>query len=62
MTEKTIQTCEVCGRDGEDIHKYPVYNNGRDRTEYQCDDIDACLNRKYSQLNQPWMVKESVEK
>ncbi len=59
--QKPIRTCAVCGREGEDVNEYPVYNNGRDRTEYQCDDIDACLNRKYSQEGKPWMVKEGAK-
>jgi len=51
----------VCGREGEDVNEYPVYNNGRDLTEYQCDDIDACLNRKYSQEGKTGMVKEGAK-
>ncbi|MDD4873352.1 MAG: hypothetical protein PHE15_00015 [Dehalococcoidales bacterium] len=45
-----VETCEVCGHRGSDVHEYPTYSNvlGRDTTEYQCDDIDACLNRKYA--------------
>ena len=45
-----VETCEVCGHTGSDVHEYPTYSNvlGRDTTEYQCDDINACLNRKYA--------------
>jgi ASC-1-like (ASCH) protein len=43
-------TCEVCGHQGVDVHEYPTYSAvlNRDTSEYQCDDIDACLNRKYA--------------
>ena len=41
------RTCEVCGHTGTDVHEYPTYSHslGRDTTQYQCDDIDACLER-----------------
>jgi hypothetical protein len=45
-----VETCEVCGFRGTDVHEYPTYSNvlGRDTTEFQCKDITACLNRKYA--------------
>jgi len=45
--------CEVCGYEGEDVHEYPTYSKvlGRDTTEYQCDDITACLDRKWGKRN-----------
>lgn len=43
------KTCEVCGYAGTDVHEWPTYKDGRDRTEYQCDDYEACLNRKHNQ-------------
>ena len=50
MNNNTPQkTCEVCGHTGTDVHEYPTYSRvlGRDTTEYQCDNIDTCLDRKY---------------
>lgn len=43
------KACEVCGHTGPDVHEWPTYKDGRDKTEYQCDDYEACLNRKYNQ-------------
>ena len=50
MTTTTIRTCQVCGHEGIHIHEYPTYSNvlKRDTTELQCDDITACLDRKYN--------------
>lgn len=52
-TEVKLRVCEVCGRIETGIHEYPTYSRvlGRDTTEYQCDDIDACLNRKYGVIH-----------
>lgn len=50
MNNNTPQkTCAVCGYKGSDVHEYPTYLRvlGRDTTELQCDDIEACLDRKY---------------
>jgi len=43
-------TCRICGHEGVDVHEYPTYSQvlGRDTTEYQCDDITACLDKKYA--------------
>ena len=45
-----VETCEVCGKRGTDVHEFPTYDAvlGRDTTEMQCKDITACLNRKYA--------------
>lgn len=43
------KTCNVCGCTGPEVHEWPTYKDGRDRTEYQCDDYKACLNRKHNQ-------------
>jgi hypothetical protein len=45
-----VETCNVCGHTGSDVHEYPTYDAvlGRDTTEMQCRDITACLNRKYA--------------
>jgi hypothetical protein len=45
-----VEACEVCGHRGVDVHEYPTYSQvlKRDTTEMQCDDINACLNRKYA--------------
>ena len=42
------KTCEVCGHQGTDVHEWPTYKDGRDRTEYQCDNYEACLTRKHN--------------
>ena len=41
-----MQTCEICGHTSEDVKEYPTHKNGRDTTEYQCTDIEKCLDRK----------------
>lgn len=45
-----VETCNVCGKRGTDVHEFPTYDAvlGRDTTEMQCKDITACLNRKYA--------------
>jgi len=46
-----VKTCEVCGMTSRNIHEYPTYSKvlGRDTTEYQCDEINECLGRKYKE-------------
>ena len=48
-----VHTCSVCGHAGQDVHEYPTYSKalGRDTIEYQCEDIAACLDRKYGDGN-----------
>lgn len=43
-------TCAVCGHSGLDVHDYPFYDRTlqRDSSQYQCDDINACLDRRYN--------------
>lgn len=48
-----IKTCEVCGHQGTDVHEWPTYKDGRDRTKYQCDDYKTCLTRKSNDNNTP---------
>lgn len=42
------KTCEVCGHTGTNVHEWPTYKDGRDKTEYQCNDYEACLSRKHN--------------
>ena len=43
-----VRQCEVCGHMGGDVQEHPFYDKvlGRDSTRYECDDIEACLDRK----------------
>jgi hypothetical protein len=46
-----MNKCQECGHEGEDVHVYPTNKEGHGITEPQCDDITACLERKYRQAN-----------
>ncbi len=40
-------TCDECGHTGSDVHEWPTYKDGHDKTAYQCDQVEGCLTRKH---------------
>ena len=56
-----MNTCSVCFKTDNNVHEYPTSRQGRDTTDYCCDDPIECLNRLDNRLREVKNARDKIQ-